>query len=79
MSYSRYENVRQNKSDATPLAPGAEQAPAEEPIRVNGYAQILEMLKVADPAFRESLLRRLATRDYVLAQKMRKALAEEEY
>jgi hypothetical protein len=48
---------------------------AETPIRVDGFAQVLEMLRVADPAFRESLLRRLAARDRDLARDLRADLA----
>jgi hypothetical protein len=43
----------------------------EDPIQVNGFAQVLEMLKIADPEFRESLLRRLAARDRELARSLR--------
>ena len=66
---------------------GKVQIPAEKPetktananqedgVRVNGYEQVLAMLKVADPEFRESLLRRLATRDKQLAASLRTTLA----
>jgi hypothetical protein len=43
----------------------------ENPIRVDGFEQVLEMLKIADPEFRESLLRRLAARDRRLAESLR--------
>jgi hypothetical protein len=46
-------------------------AAAEAPIKVDGFAQVLEMLKIADPEFRESLLRRLAQRDRELARNLR--------
>lgn len=46
----------------------------EAPLRVDGFAQVLEMLRVADPSFRESLLKRLADRDPSLAQSLRKDL-----
>ena len=48
---------------------------AEERIRVNGFGQVLEMLQVADTAFRESLLRRLGARDPNLERNLRQALA----
>jgi len=51
-----------------------ETKPAEQPIPVDGFQQILEMLKIADPAFRESLLKRLAARDSALAQNLRRDL-----
>jgi hypothetical protein len=58
----------QGKSNGQPAAPEA------EGIRVDGFEQVLEMLKIADPAFRESLLRRLAARDAELARSLRAEL-----
>jgi hypothetical protein len=49
------------------------------PIAINGFGQVLELLKVADPAFRESLLRRLAHKDPKLANSLRRDLRELEY
>jgi hypothetical protein len=48
----------------------------EQGIKVDGFEQVLAMLKIADPAFRESLLRRLATRDQQLAASLRRDLQE---
>jgi hypothetical protein len=48
----------------------------EETISVDGFQQVIEMLKIADPAFRESLLRRLAQRDRDLANQLRNDLSE---
>lgn len=48
---------------------------APEQIAVDGFNQVFEMLKIADPAFRESLLRRLAARDRELARTLRDDLA----
>ena len=45
---------------------------AEEGIKINGMQQVVDLLKNADPAFRESLLRRLTQRDPQLAQNLRK-------
>ena len=42
----------------------------EEKIRVDGFGQVLALLRVADPAFRESLLKRLAARDPELARNL---------
>lgn len=50
------------------------QKPAEQ-VAVDGFNQVLEMLKIADPAFRESLLTRLANKDRDLARSLRKDLA----
>jgi hypothetical protein len=50
--------------------------PSGEPqVAVDGFGQILEMLRVADPQFRESLLRRLAARDRQLAADLRSNLS----
>lgn len=45
-------------------------------VRIDGFKQVLDMLIVADPAFRESLLRRLAQRDPALVQNLRRHLAQ---
>ena len=46
----------------------------EPQIAVDGFRQVLEMLRIADPAFRESLLKRLAQRDRQLAADLRRDL-----
>ena len=46
----------------------------EDAIPVDGYRQVLEMLRAADPAFRESLLRRIAARDRNLAHDLRQEI-----
>ena len=62
-------------SQKAPLAPQKSQADQQAPIAVDGFKQVLEMLKIADPEFRESLLRRLAQRDRELARNLRDDLA----
>jgi hypothetical protein len=47
---------------------------AQEP-NVDGFDQVFQMLKIADPAFRESLLKRLSARDTELARSLREKLA----
>jgi hypothetical protein len=42
---------------------------------VDGFDQVFQMLKIADPAFRESLLQRLSSRDTALAKTLREKLA----
>ena len=51
-----------------------ETQPSPDAIRVDGFAQILEMLQIADPAFRESLLRRLAAKDKNLVARLKREL-----
>ena len=54
-----------------PAGQPQESPTAEAPIAVDGFQQVLEMLRIADPAFRESLLKRLAARDRELARSLR--------
>jgi hypothetical protein len=67
---SKYTNAGNNAP--TPAQAGGPQE--EERIRVNGFAQVLEMLKIADPDFRESLLRRLGAKDPELGRQLRQDL-----
>ena len=64
---NRQERKRDLKSMKYPNEPQLDAAPetrnGEQPVAVDGFQQILDMLKIADPAFRESLLKRLAARD----------------
>lgn len=46
----------------------------EEMIRVDGRGQVLDMLRVADPEFREILLRGIEKRDARLARELRRQL-----
>ncbi|MCM2278378.1 MAG: hypothetical protein NDJ89_09915 [Oligoflexia bacterium] len=65
-------NKNTSASQANKEAPGA----APDAVAIHGFQQVLEMLRIADPAFRESLLRRLAARDVQLAKTLRNDLAE---
>jgi len=52
--------------------------PEGEPqVAVDGFRQVLEMLRIADPDFREDLLNRLAARDRRLAADLRRDLSHE--
>lgn len=51
------------------------QKPAEDAVRVDGFAQVIQLLQVADASFRDSLLRRLEQRDPELARNIRTYLA----
>ena len=48
--------------------------PGEEQIKVDGFAQVIQLLQVADANFRESLLKRLAQKDPTLARNLRNYL-----
>jgi hypothetical protein len=67
------EILNENQTDPRPSE--------QQGIPINGFQQIVDMLKVADPQFRESLLRRLAIRDLSLANSLRRDLEslEREY
>ena len=47
---------------------------SENAIKINGLEQVIEMLRYADPSFRNSLLKRLQARDPALAQKLLKII-----
>ncbi len=59
-------------------AHGSTQANGEpqKGIRIDGKQQVFELLLAADPAFRESLLRKIATGDRLLAEQLRRRLEE---
>jgi hypothetical protein len=71
MSYDKYRNA-DNEQKTTPMPSGSQ--PAEQQIRVDGFEQVLAMLRIADAEFRESILRRLAARDQQLARDLRREL-----
>jgi hypothetical protein len=43
----------------------------EEPIKMDGFGQVIQMLQVADQDFRDSLLKRLSARDPELARQIK--------
>lgn len=67
MNYSQ--NKNQNEEQYTQKS-----GPADEGMKINGLQQVVDLLKFADPAFRESLLKRLMQRDPNLAQSLRKII-----
>lgn len=78
--YNRNAQVR-NPSPAQNLASQPDGPTAanndENKVRINGFQQVLEMLRVADPQFRESLLRRMANTDPRMAKMLRAQLAND--
>ena len=46
----------------------------EQKIPIDGFQQVLDMLKIADPDFRESLLKRIEMKNAQLAQTLRQDL-----
>ena len=57
-----------NQMSTQPAAPTGHSP--EEGIKINGLEQVIQMLKHADPAFRDSLIKRLTARDPKLAQNL---------
>ena len=65
----------QNRNETqTPTSEKQNSGPMEEGVKVNGLEQVIDLLKHADPAFRESLLKRLGHRDPQLAQNLRRII-----
>lgn len=69
-------NPRNTYNAAPSKAPqgNSTNSPNEEMIRVDGRGQVLDMLRVADPEFREIILRGIEKRDARLARELRRAL-----
>ena len=51
-----------------------ETSPSSQGISIDGFDQVVQMLRIADPEFRESILRRLDARDPSLARSLRRDL-----
>ena len=64
-------NPPMNRSESSEVDP--------QMIPIDGFQQVIEMLRIADPAFRESLLRRLAARDQHLANNLRRDLKNSDF
>ena len=80
---SMYNRNAQAKNALPPLSTGANATAMaagkseDNSVRINGFQQVLEMLRVADPSFRESLLRRIANTDPRMAKMLRGQLLED--
>lgn len=72
-AYHNEKNLKPQTAEAAANAQGqsGQQSQEEAPIPINGFAQVLDMLRVADPVFRESLLKRIGARDARLARQLR--------
>lgn len=75
---STYQNMKsgtqiQNRQTNTPAGASSAVTP-EEGIRINGYGQVLDMLRTADASFRESLLKRISAQNPALGKKLRAAI-----
>jgi hypothetical protein len=61
-------------SESRSETPSLAVKPEEQNIQINGLEQIIEMLRHADPTFRNSLLKRLQARDPGLARKLARVI-----
>ena len=68
----RHQETKQNMNP--PASEQLAQNTHEEGIKINGLQQVVDLLRNADPAFRESLLKRLTQRDPNLAHHLRKTM-----
>ena len=79
MTYTRRGNLGGGGSGASAKQPEvakpAKDGPPPGSVAVNGFQQVLDMLRVADPIFREATLRRLEKADPRLAMNLRRQLA----
>lgn len=76
MTYLRNGKVPTEDQKAMPKTGAPSENPNEKKgVRINGFAQVVEMLSVADKDFRESLLKRMAARDQQLVINIRADLA----
>lgn len=76
-SNQRFQGSNNSQGEAMGVATensGTNSPVKDERIRVNGFGQVLEMLKIADHDFRISLLRRLGAKDAELARALMQEL-----
>jgi hypothetical protein len=66
---SKYPSFDQLETNRRP-----EPTPPEEGIKINGLEQVVQMLRHADPAFRQSMLKRIHARNPQLAQQILRVL-----
>lgn len=71
---SSHRNPEKSASTRASETTAARQSPAEDSIPIDGFDQVVAMLRIADPAFRESMLKRLAAKDSTLARQLRRDL-----
>lgn len=64
-------NSRTRHSEKSPIPQnGTLSLESENTVKVNGLEQVIDLLRHADPSFRNSLLKRLQARDPALARKL---------
>ena len=63
-------NSRPNLQESVDDRQRPERSLPEDGIRINGLEQVVQMLRTADPAFRQSMLKRIHARNPQLAQQI---------
>ena len=78
MTYQRNGRVdsEQQNEPKSNMSQETLEEPKEKLYRVHGFEQIIEMLHIADPEFRNSLLRRIENQNPELALSLKKALSK---
>lgn len=73
MSATYGRNARFDKTEATQAPQPKKEEVESDPkgIYLDGYSQVIDLLRAADPEFRNSLLARLTRRDPKLGQSLR--------
>lgn len=71
---SSYTDLTNNKNKASKTPVGIDPITKETQIKVDGFGQVIALLEVADPSFRESLIDRIAAKDPHLARQIRSSL-----
>lgn len=74
--YSRSGKIQDKKPLPTEQTEEKEEG-QEKLIHVNGFQQIVDMLRVAEPAFRRALLENIERQDPALAANLRQAVVTE--
>ena len=74
---SSFTDLLKNSKSPTPkVLEGIDPVTKEAQIKVDGFGQVIALLEVADPSFRESLINRIAAKDPHLARQIRSTLAQ---
>lgn len=70
----KYDSNQRREMNREPQRELQQQPAREQMIRVDGRGQVIDMLRAADPQYREYLLRLIEKRDPRLARELRREL-----
>ena len=74
MNYSRNGRIQTKEETTQPELAAKKTGAGEEKIKVDGFGQVIALLRHADPEFRQSLLRRLTKQDPQMGASLQAAL-----